>query len=283
MFEDKFVAFIDILGFKGLVANSEAGTGMPLHELLDLLKKLGDGSERARFDAHGPTCCPMAPRVDKNMNFQVTQISDCAIVSSEISPAGAINLISHCWGSVIELMARGIMCRGYIKRGRIYHTNSQVIGTGYQEAYAAESKVSAFRHEADDRGTPYVEVDSEVTAYIDSQSDACVREMFTRMVKRDGETVVLFPFQRLQHSFIVAGFGQTFEPDKERKSNDNLRNNIKLYKAKIEALVDASNAAAQAKAKHYLRALDEQLLACDKTDEAIGMLSRPFPGRGLEA
>jgi hypothetical protein len=277
MFEDKFIAFIDVLGFKGMVASSEAGTGMPLAGLLELLKKLGDGSERARFDKYGPTCCPMAPRVDKNMNFRVTQISDCAIVSSEVSPAGAINLVSHCWGSVIELMAQGIMCRGYIKRGRIYHTDSQVIGTGYQEAYAAESKVSAFKHEADDRGTPYVEVDSEVSAYIESQPDACVKEMFKRMVKRDEETVVLFPFQRLQHSFIVAGFGRTFEPERELKSNDNLRNNIRRYKAKIEALVDPKNASAQAKAKHYLRALDEQLLACDKTDEAIHMLSKPFP------
>lgn len=279
MFEEKFIAFIDILGFKGLVASSEAGTGMPLPELLELLKKLGDGSERARFATYGPTCCPMAPLGDQNMNFRVTQVSDCVIVSSEISPAGAINLISHCWGSVIELMTRGIMCRGYIKRGRVYHTESQVIGTGYQEAYAAESKVSAFKHEADERGTPYVEVDSDVTAYIDSQTDACVKEVFKRMVKRDGETVVLFPFQRLHHSFIVAGFGRTFEPERELKSNDNLRNNIKLYKAKIEAFIDPSNAAAQAKAIHYLRALDEQLLACDKTDEAIHTLSRPFSGQ----
>lgn len=276
MFEDKFIAFIDVLGFKGMVASSEAGTGMELPELLELLKKLGDGSERVQLDNYGPTCCPMAPRVDKNMNFRVTQISDCAIVSSEVSPAGVINLISHCWGAVIELMARGIMCRGYIKRGRIYHTESQVIGTGYQEAYAAESRVSAFKQEADERGTPYVEVDGEVAKYIETQSDACVKEMFNRMVKRDGETVVLFPFQRLQHSFIVAGLGRTFDPARELQSNDNLRNNIKRYKEKIESLVNPENTSAQAKARHYLNALDEQLIACDKTDEAIHMLSKPF-------
>lgn len=62
MFEDKFIAFIDVLGFKGMVASSEAGTGMELPELLELLKKLGDGSERVQFDKYGPTCCPMAPR-----------------------------------------------------------------------------------------------------------------------------------------------------------------------------------------------------------------------------
>lgn len=279
MFEDKFIAFIDVLGFKSMVASSEAGTGMPLPELLALLKKLGDGSERARFDKYGPTWCPMAARIEKNMNFRVTQISDCAIVSSEISPAGAINIISHCWAAVIELMARGIMCRGYIKRGRIYHTDLQVIGTGYQEAYAAEAKVSAFKQEADDRGTPYVEVDKEVSFYIESQTDPCVKEMFKRMVERDGETVVLFPFKRLEHSFIIGGFGRTFEPERELKSNDNLRTIIRQYKAKIESLVDPTNASAQSKARHYLKALDEQLVSCDKTDEAIHMLSKPFGRR----
>ena len=275
MFEDKFIAFIDVLGFKSMVTKSEAGTGFELTELLEILKKLGDGSERERFEKYGPTCCPMAPRVEKNLNFRVTQISDCAIVSSEVSPAGIINLISHCWGAVIELMTRGILCRGYIKRGRVYHTDSQIIGSGYQEAFFAESKVSAFKQEADERGTPYIEVDGDVASYIEGQSDSCVKDMFNRMIKRDGDAIVLFPFQRLQHSFIVAQYGRNFEPTKEFQSNDNVRKNIQRYKQTIESLVDQEKNA-QSKVRHYIKALNEQLLACDATDEAIRMLSKPF-------
>jgi hypothetical protein len=275
MFADKFIAFVDVLGFKNLVTESEQGTGMPLPELLELLQKLGSGKERGRFDQYGPTCCPMAPRIEKNLDFRVTQISDCAIVSSEVSPAGVINLVSHCWGAVIELMARGLMCRGYINRGRIFHTDTQIIGTGYQDAYSAESRVSAFKREADERGTPYVEVDAEVTDYVEQQPDACVKEMFGRMVKRDGATVVLFPFQRLQHAFIVAGFGHKFNPEKELKSNDNLRKNLVRYKEKIRSFVDPGNPDALAKANHYIEALNTQLRACDETDRVIRMLSSP--------
>jgi len=275
MFEDKFIAFIDVLGFKSMVTKSEAGTGFELTELLEILKKLGDGSERERFEKYGPTCCPMAPRVETNLNFRVTQISDCAIVSSEVSPAGIINLISHCWGAVIELMTRGILCRGYIKRGRVYHTDSQIIGSGYQEAFFAESKVSAFKQEADERGTPYIEVDGDVASYIEGQSDACVKDMFNRMIKRDGDAIVLFPFQRLQHSFIVAQYGRNFEPTKEFQSNENVRKNIQRYKQTIESLVDQEKNA-QSKVRHYIKAINEQLLACDATDEAIRMLSKPF-------
>lgn len=274
-FSEKVVAYIDVLGFKSLVAAAEDGSGLPLAELVDLLSLLGKGTERARFEAHGPSTCPEAPYIERHLDFRITQISDCAIVSAEVSPAGAINLVSHCWGAVIELLAKGIMCRGYIKRGRLFHTDTQVIGSGYQAAFAAESEVSAFGREANERGTPYVEVDSDVVQYIESQPDTCVKMMFGRMVKRDGDTTVLFPFQRLHHSFIVAGLGHKFDAAKERASNQNLRVMIGRMKERVLSFVDPSNANAVAKAKHYISALDSQLEACDKTDEMINKLDSP--------
>lgn len=280
-FTDKFIAYVDILGFAKLVADAERGEGLPLAEILELLPRLGTGNERKRFETHGPACCPCAPYIQKHLDFRLTQISDCVIVSAEVSPAGVINLISHCWGAVIELLHRG-MCRGYIKRGTIYHTDTQVIGTGYQDAYLAEGRVGVFKREADERGTPYVEVDPEVTTYVDAQDDACVREMFARMAKREANTVALFPFQRLAHSFIVAGFGHKFDAAKERRSNQNLRAMIHLMKERVRLFVDANNASALAKAAHYLAALDTQLQVCDKTDEFIETLERPFSSRRKE-
>lgn len=281
VFSDKFVAFVDILGFNNLVTDSERGSGIPLSEILGLLKELGTGKERDHFDKYGPTCCPMAPCIEKNLDFRVTQISDCVIASGEVSPAGAINLISHCWGAVISLLAHGIMCRGYIKRGRVFHTDTQILGSGYQDAYLAESKVIAFQREADERGTPYVEVDAEIANYVESQSDACVKEMFSRMVKRDGNTVVLFPFQRLHHSFVIGGFGRKFDPEKQLESNRNLRVIIGRYKDRVMSFVDPNNTSAMAKASHYLDALDVQLRGCDETDDMIRMLNSPFGRRAL--
>jgi hypothetical protein len=273
---DKFIAFVDVLGFKKMVAESEEGTGLPLSDLMQLLKHLGTGVERAHFERSGPTCCPQAPRIQKNLDFRVTQISDCVVVSAEISPAGVINLIHHCWGAVIELMTRGIMCRGYIKRGRVFHSDSQIIGSGYQDAYSAERNVRAFMREADERGTPYVEVDAEVYQYVESQPDACVKEMFGRMVKRDGEVVVLFPFQMLRHSFLIGSIGGRFDPEKEHTSNQNLRNKLLRMKERVWSFVDRSNPNAVSKANHYIAALDTQLRVCDETDEEIRMLASPI-------
>lgn len=277
-FEEKFIAFIDVLGFKDMVEKAESGVGIPLAEIMDHLSKLGTANDEGKFEKYGPTTCPQSETINRNLNFKVTQISDCAIVSSEVSPAGVINLISHCWGAVIELLMKGIMCRGYITRGAIYHNNNQVVGTGYQIAYSKESGVTAFKLDADERGTPFVEVDTTVCKYIEDSTDSCVREMFSRMAKTEDGITALFPFQRLSHSFIIGGFGQEeFNPDKEKESNNNTRKLLHNLIERVEAFVDPKNEKAVNKSRHYIKAIKEQLNVCDSTDEMINTLCQPFP------
>lgn len=117
VFTDKFIAFVDVLGFKAMVQAAEAGTGPPLPELMKLMRKLGTKADRNEFRRRGPLSCPDAPRIRDDMDFELTQISDCVIISTEVSPAGVINLIWHCWGACMKLLGDGVMLRGYIKRG----------------------------------------------------------------------------------------------------------------------------------------------------------------------
>lgn len=267
-FTNKFLGYVDVLGFKQFVE-----TGMSLDELLELLKELGSSEERAKFEKYGPTTCPEAQFISRNLDFRVTQVSDCVVVSSEVSPAGLINLISYCWGIVIRLLPKGVMCRGYITEGLLYHTDTQFIGRGYQKAYAKESEVTAFKRQADERGTPFVEIDHVVCNYIDEFGDSCVKEMFSRLTRRDREVVALFPIQRLAHSFAISDFGVSFDPEKEKQSNANLRTWIADFKSAIWANVDRANSSAVRKAERYVEALDAQLEICDKTDEMIDKLS----------
>jgi hypothetical protein len=130
-----------------------------------------------------------------------------------VSPAGVINLVNHCWGAAIMLLTKGVMVRGYITRGRIYHEGSEFYGTGYHEAYQREAGVTAFKQEADEKGTPFVEVDPEVCAYVRDQTDECVREMFGRFTKHDGEVTALFPFKRLVQPIAIGGSGRPFDPE----------------------------------------------------------------------
>jgi hypothetical protein len=171
------------------------------------------------------------------------------------------------------------MCRGYITRGPIHHTDTPPNGPGCQEAYAKEKQVTAFKREADERGTPFVEVDSVICDYVREYGDQCVKKMFSRYVREDGRVTALFPFQRLQHSFIIAASGHKCDPEEEKRSNENLRRMIEDLKARVMALVDLSNPNAVSKAEHYIAALDAQLEGCKRTDEMIDMLSSSFPPR----
>ena len=105
--------------------------------------------------------------------------------------------------------------------------------------------------------------------------------MFSRYVKDDGEVVALFPFQRLAHSFMFGGFGDKFDPEREKSSNQNMRLLIKNLKECVMTFVDKSNPSAIRKSEHYIEALNTQLTVCDKTDEMINMLNSPFPSRQM--
>jgi len=60
-----------------------------------------------------------------------------------------------------------------------------------------------------------------------------------------------------------------------------MRNQIMMLQERIMYYVDSSNPSAMAKAQHYLRALDEQIGVCDRTDEMIRKLCTPLPLRRL--
>jgi hypothetical protein len=269
-FTEKFIAFVDVLGFKEHVKAAENGSGVSLPELLELVRQLGAPEDRDRFVKHGPTTCPQSTFVQRDLDFRVTQISDCVIVSAETSPAGLINLLSHCWGAAIRLLYKGVLCRGFITRGSVYHTDSQIIGSGYQNAYENERTVSAFALDSEDRGTPFVEVDPVVCEYVNAHGDRCVKEMFSRMVKTDGGVTALFPFQRISHGFII---DSRFDAEKEFAANQRVREGIAMLKERVLAMVDKNNERAMRKVRHYIRALDGQLEICDRTDEVIRQLA----------
>jgi len=280
VFKEKFIAFIDILGFKNHVEAAEKGDGLSLAELYDATDELGRLKTLAQIREYGPSICPESAHVAPDLDFQITQVSDCAIVSAEISPAGAINLVNHCWGAVLMLMTKGFMCRGFISRGLIHHTESRLAGSGYQNAYEKEQSTTAFAHEADERGTPFVEIDDEVSQYIEQHGDVCVKRMFSRYVKSDGSVTAIFPFQRLGHQFVIGGqigpYRQQFDPEKEKRSNDICRQSITSFKDQMMKYVDPANIGAMQKVRHYITALDAQLEACDRTDELIDALCRPI-------
>lgn len=279
-FKEKFIAFVDVLGFKSLVARAEANDSVLFNQVVGILNEYGSADHRANFDKSGPMICPGSRYVQRNLDFRATKISDCAVLSAETSPAGVINLIGHCSALALSLLLQGVMCRGYITRGRISHSDTDFHGSGYQRALEKESQVAVFKRHADERGTPFIEVDSAVTEYIATSGDSCVQKLLDRFVKSDGELIALFPFKRLEHSFVIGGWnGNKFDAEKERENNNNVRKMVADMRTKVAALVDSSNQSAVQKSEHYIRSLDAQIAVCDSTDNMLLTMQRPISSR----
>lgn len=152
-YKEKFIAFIDILGFTGFVENSELQEKITLDKILEMTKILGlEYSQKIES-------CPDSNNINNNLDFVITQISDCVIISSEVSQKGVINLLAHCNMIIYKLLNMGVLCRGYINKGLIYHTKNQVIGTGYINAFKKESSDIRFKGIENEKGTPFVEID----------------------------------------------------------------------------------------------------------------------------
>jgi hypothetical protein len=186
-------------------------------------------------------------------------------------------VVNHCWMASIRLLKTGIMCRGYITRGALYHDGQNFRGTGFQNAVEKEKNVSAFRENEKENGTPFIELDPSVCEYIRTCNDTCVPKMFDRMTRTDGNVTAVFPFQALSHSFVIAG-GEKFDPAREKVAAASLRAAILSLKDRVRVYIDLKNPNAIRKGEFYLKALDMQIAECDKVEEMIELLGRPACG-----
>jgi hypothetical protein len=134
-FEDRAVAFIDVLGFKSLVDRA-AESKKQLERLSGLVNLLS--SAVPFFDA----------TVDKSVSPHLVPrhiyISDCIILSAPLADTGrkSYDGLAIVVMRVIQLshylLQAGYLIRGGISVGRAWHTSANIVGPAYQEAFMLE-------------------------------------------------------------------------------------------------------------------------------------------------
>lgn len=136
-FEDRVVAFVDVLGFKSLV-NSAVNSSQHLNQLSGLVDLLASA----------------IPHLDKSVDASVpshlipqhTYISDCIILSAPIQDSNrpGYNGLEIIVMRVIQLshyfLSAGYLIRGGITTGKVWHTPSNIVGPAYQEAFELEQR-----------------------------------------------------------------------------------------------------------------------------------------------
>ena len=132
VYEDRFVLFIDILGWRDLISES---IGDPEKTKdLGLVLGLFQGQRK------------MADWREENGNGvwpgdgRVTHFSDCIVISAEANLEGRLELEGTLSFLSTGFAANEIFIRGGITQGPLYHQSDLVFGPGLIRAYELESK-----------------------------------------------------------------------------------------------------------------------------------------------
>lgn len=142
-YKKKFIAFIDILGFKKLIdgIESESKTHKTdFGKVKSILYFLNEES----IVSNGHHDLPVYEEtengyVEKELgNPIITYVSDCVIISTDSTFDGFKSLCNKITKLSTDLAADGIYIRGALVYGNIYHHDRILFGTGYVKAYLLE-------------------------------------------------------------------------------------------------------------------------------------------------
>lgn len=138
--DERFVAFIDLLGFRDVVNRmftNEPQLFKTVLQVLELAKSFADTPDPENMRA-------------------ITAFSDSVVVTSG-GPFGTAGLFATVGVLAGEFLKRGILCRGGIARGRMYHADGILFGEALVRAYDIERNVAKMpRIVIDDNVAPAV-------------------------------------------------------------------------------------------------------------------------------
>lgn len=131
--EDRFVAFIDILGFGDLVRRMTSGE----LELFKTIKKMLESILKHETRTYNSVVQALAFRT-----LQMTSFSDYVVISDLTDEY--FNVLLAAQELYMRLLLEGILCRGAIARGPIYHSGRIIFGEGLILAYKLESRAAIY-------------------------------------------------------------------------------------------------------------------------------------------
>lgn len=129
-YSDRYCAFVDILGFSGLIDELRSGT-IDHEQLRKILARV-----------HRPTPYRYAPDVENLVKAQ--SISDAVCLSAPPSPKGLRELLHNLDILTENLLEYGYLARGAVVKGPLYHDDRMVFGAALVEAYRLESQIALY-------------------------------------------------------------------------------------------------------------------------------------------
>src|SRR4051794_25790760 len=113
-YEERFCAYVDILGFRELIVGVRRGD-VPFNRVKQALRAVHK---------------PVAANLDgyEDSDFRAQSISDAVVISTAPSSDGLSHLFYALEHLTLQLLYEGFLLRGAIVHGRLYHRDQTVFG-----------------------------------------------------------------------------------------------------------------------------------------------------------
>ena len=147
--EERFIAFLDILGFTKIIEKIEISIDKENSDLIKIKSILNFMNEESKSPNYGsdlPVYIETGEGlIEKELgDLRLTYISDCIIISAEPTMDGFKALSRKIHKITADLAYDGIFCRGAISKGKLFHRDNILFGSAYIRAYKLEEEISCF-------------------------------------------------------------------------------------------------------------------------------------------
>ena len=147
-YENRIVAFIDILGFKELIDKTVDKDNNDIDEEIaaiteayKIIRNIWDLDEVVKPDE-------LSKKIEtenKKKQKVVSIFSDSIVVSFlQTNPSEIFFTLIELKWMIMSLINRGILCRGALTYGKLIHTDKMIFGPALVEAYITESKAALY-------------------------------------------------------------------------------------------------------------------------------------------
>ena len=134
-YEDRVLCFVDILGFKNHIQRTLDKQGQDVPVVIDNIRD-AFSYIRELLDIDKP---------DENRGRAVTQFSDSIVISFPIHEQSEVFwTLLELLDVQVNLVLRGMLCRGAVVRGKVIHTDKMVFGPALIDAHELESRAALF-------------------------------------------------------------------------------------------------------------------------------------------
>jgi hypothetical protein len=128
-YEERYCAFVDILGFRQLLDQLNRGT-TDFDAIRTLLLRV-----------HNPK---KLSNTQNDADFRVQSISDAVAISTSLTDEGLFQIYNALEILAQDLLFEGFFVRGAIVKGKLYHDDQMVFGDALLRAYQLETETVRF-------------------------------------------------------------------------------------------------------------------------------------------